>query len=73
MIIKAEDKKNKYILTDTSDVKDIMEICANYEHIKCLICNKETSKRFYSHYYNPVPLTINNKIEDNVFYLNSIS
>ena len=34
---------------------------------------EKTVKRFGNHYLNPVPTTINNKIEDNVFYLNSVS
>ena len=73
MIIKDETKKNKYILTDTSCNDDMRKICDGYEHIRCLICNSKTVKRFGYHYLNPVPITINNKIEDNVFYLNSIS
>lgn len=73
MIIKDETRKNKYILTDTSNVDDMRKICDGYEHIKCLICNSRTVKRFGNHYFNPVSVTINNKIEDNVFYLNSVS
>ena len=73
MILKDETKKNKYILTDTSNVKDLLDICDKYEHIKCLICNSNTVKRFGRHNYNPVSVTINNKLEDNTFYLNSIS
>lgn len=73
MIIKDETKKNKYILTDTSNADDMSDICKGYDRIKCLICNSRTVKRFGNHYLDPVPVTINNKIEDNVFYLNSIS
>ena len=73
MIIKDETKKNKYILTGTSGVDDMRKICDGYEHIKCLICNSRTVKRFGNHDFNPVSVTINNKIEDNAFYLNSIS
>lgn len=73
MIIKDETKKNKYMLTDTSNNDDMLEICNGYKHIRCLICNSKTVKRFGNHYLNPVSVTINNKIEDNAFYLNSIS
>ena len=73
MIIKDETRKNKYILTDTSNVDDMRKICDGYEHIKCLICNSRTVKRFGNHDFNPVSVTINNKIEDDVFYLNSVS
>ena len=73
MIIKDETKKNKYILTDTSNDDDMRKISNDYEHLRCLICNSRTVKRFRIHYVNVVPVTINNKIEDNVFYLNSVS
>ena len=76
MIIRAEGTKNKYIITDVTDprnVDDISNICHQYKHINCLICNKNTSRLFGRHYLNPVPITINNKIEDNVFYLNRMN
>jgi len=75
MIIKAEGKENKYIITDVRDkqnVEDMKNICHSYKRINVLICNRETSRLFGMHFLNPVPITINNKIEDNVFFLNNM-
>lgn len=76
MIVRAENKKNKYIITDVTDARnadDMSNICKQYHRISCLICNKNTSRLFGMHYLNPVPITINNKIEDNVFYFNRMN
>lgn len=73
-IIKDNDFKNKYILTEDSSNGDFKAILKSYPKFKCLICNRETRKRFGSHWIflgNP-PITINNKIPDGVFWINGM-
>ena len=73
MIGRVEGKKNGYIITETTNSDDIHEINESYEHIRVMICNSKTAKRFRPHFFNPLPMTINNKIPDDVFYINSVT
>jgi len=72
MITKSEDKRNKYYLDSTSRTEDLNDIYKQYEHVRCIICNKKTSERFYKPWNGSTPVTINNTIDDNVFYINSV-
>ena len=73
MLGRVEGKKNGYIITDTTDFDDIQKLSDSYEHIRVMICNSKTSKRFRPRFFNPLPMTINNKIPDGVFYINSVT
>ena len=72
MITKSEDKRNKYYLDSTSRTEDLNDIYKQYKHVRCIICNKKTSERFYKPWDGSTPVTINNTIDDNVFYINSV-
>ena len=66
MIVKLDGFKNKYRLTKSSNSRDLSDLIAKYGKFRCIICNKKTALRFDRRYY----VTINNKVEDNVFYVN---
>ncbi len=68
MIVKLDGFKNKYQLTESSNSRDLIELIAKYKRFRCIICNKETALRFARRDY----VTINNKVEDNTFYVNGI-
>ena len=72
MITKSEDKRNKYYLDSTSSTEDLNYIYQQYKHVRCIICNMKTSERFYKPWDGSTPVTINNTIDDNVFYINSV-
>lgn len=68
MIIKLNGFKNKYQLTESSNSRDLSDLIAKYGKFRCIICNKETALRFIPRDY----VTVNNSIEDDVFYVNGI-
>ena len=68
MIIKLSGFKNKYQLTESSNSRDLSDLIAKYGKFRCIICNRKTALRFDRRYY----VTINNKVEDNTFYVNGI-
>ena len=73
MLGRVEGKKNGYIITETTNSDDIHEINESYEHIRVLICNNKTARVFRRPILNFLPITINNKIPDKVFYINSVT
>lgn len=66
MIQKIGGFKNKYKLTESSNTRDIIDLCASYEKFRCIICNAKTAVRFKPRDY----VTINNRVEDDAFYVN---
>ena len=68
MIQKISGFKNKYKLTESSNTRDIVDLCASYEKFRCIICNGKTALRFKPKSY----VTINKNVEDDVFYVNGI-
>lgn len=66
MIQKIGGFKNKYKLTESSNTRDIIDLCASYEKFRCIICNAKTATRFKPRDY----VTINNRVEDDMFYVN---
>ena len=68
MIEKVCGFQNKYKLTENSNTGDINKLCASYKRFRCIICNAKTAARFKPRYY----VTVNNNVEDNVFYVNGI-
>lgn len=75
MIKKDRNFKNKYVLTDDSTSYDLGNICRQYPFLNCLICNSKTASKFLPNpnsFAKPLPVTINNSIEDGVFYINGM-
>lgn len=72
MIKKVEGTKNGYILDKSSKDEDLQKIIKEEYNgkIKCLICNKRMSKNFNYGLFGSSYTTINNKVPDNIFYLN---
>ena len=68
MIIKLSGFKNKYQLTDSSNSRDLINLIAKYKRFRCIICNEKTALRFRPRDY----VTVNNSIEDNVFFINGV-
>lgn len=66
------DTENGYIITDTSTNDEFKEIVKTYSKYKCLICNSTTANYFGTPILGNNTITINNKIPDNIFYINSI-
>lgn len=68
MIEKIVGFQNKYKLTASSNTGDIIKLCASYQRFRCIICNANTAARFKPRDY----VTINNRVEDDAFYVNGI-
>lgn len=74
MIHKLEGTKNGYVIDDTSTAEgfeDLEEICKQYEKTTCIICNAKTKQeRFRVRLLGRDIITVNNKVPDDVFFLN---
>ena len=55
-----------------SNMKNIFDDIGN---VHCVICNFKTYKRVNFNVIGrrPIPVTVNNSVEDNIFYSNTIS
>ena len=73
MINKLEGKKNGYELTLSSTNDDFRQICRSYSKVNCIIVNKRMAKIFKPNIMGANIITVNNKVPDNVFYLNSVN
>ena len=74
MIYKDAQFKNKFQLTESSTTAELRDICRTYKNLRCLICNAKTAERFDRNpiSFTPLPITINNKVADDVIYINGI-
>lgn len=75
MILKDKQFRNKFILQDDSTNADFKEILKTYNKVCCIICNRNTAKRFRVRsaiIFGPSNITINNKIPDQIFWINGI-
>lgn len=70
-ILKDDRLRNKYILQDDSTDDDLKKIIKG-KNINCIICNRNTAKRFRFPLFGHSVITINNKMMDNVFYINGV-
>ncbi len=68
MIVKLDGFKNKYRLTENSNSRDLIDLISKYGKFRCIICNGETALRFRPRDY----VTVNNSIEDNMFFINGV-
>lgn len=65
---------NKYVITEPvtpAELKECLSYYVQRKLFKCIICNRNTCKQL-----NMKPgdtfVTINNKVEDNAFYVNRV-
>lgn len=70
MICKSAEYKNGYILTTTSTDEEFQEIIKSYDKVNCVICNKNTVQNFKNPFLSNPCITINNKLNDGVFFIN---
>lgn len=68
MVVKIDGFRNKYKLTENSNSRDLINIVAKYGKFRCIICNEKTASRFKPKNY----VTINNGVEDDVFFINGM-
>lgn len=73
MINKLEGKKNGYQLTPSSTNDDLKEIYRSHGKVNCVIVNKRMAKLLKPNIMGANIITVNNKVPDNVFYLNSVN
>lgn len=62
--------KHGYIIDEESTDEDFKKIKTAYDKINCIICNRNTSRYFGTPFLGTSIVTINNKVPDNVFYIN---
>lgn len=70
-ILKDNRLRNKYILHDDSTYDDFQSIIKD-QKVNCIICNRNTAKRLRTPLLWQGNITINNKMMDNVFYINGV-
>lgn len=71
-MIKIEYMKNGYIINKDSTNEDWNKICSKYEKINCIICNNQTAKHFRVSLFGNNIITINNKLNNDVVYINGV-
>lgn len=71
-IRKISGMKNGYIINESSTNEEWQEICKGYDKIRCIICNRNTSKYFRIPLFGSNNITINNQMLDNVVYINGV-
>lgn len=76
MIAKLEGLQNGYALLRSSTDEEFQAILKQYKdenNFKCIICNNHTAKCFVPS-IEPctLPITINNKMLNGVFYINGV-
>ena len=70
MITRQENTRHGYKITDMTN-DEFQQLCRTYK-VNCIICNKNTSRRFRRglFMYGNGIITINLKVPDDVFYIN---
>lgn len=69
---KIENMKNGYIIDNDTTNEEWQNVCNKYEKIKCIICNNQTAKHFRIRLLGNSIITINNKLLDDVVYINGV-
>lgn len=64
--------KNGYIIDNDTTNEEWQTIYDKYDIIKCIICNNQTAKRFRVNLFGKNIITINNKLLDDVVYINGV-
>lgn len=70
-ILKDDRLRNKYILQNDSTDDDFKNIIKG-KKVNCIICNENTAKRFITPLFGHRIVTVNNKMMDDVFYINGV-
>ena len=74
MIQKIEGKKNGYQLTATSTNDEFKETIRSFgKKVTCIIVNKRMARYLKPSIMGANIITVNNKVPDNVYYLNSVN
>lgn len=69
---KIEETRNGYIIDKDSTNEEWQEICKGYDKVRCIICNRNTSKCFRPSLLSNNIITINNTLLDGIIYINGI-
>lgn len=69
---KIPNTKNGYKFTPTSTNQDWFNVQKNYTDIRCIICNSITAKSFRIGLFGRNIITINNSLDNGVFYINGV-
>lgn len=69
---KIEHMKNGYIIDNDTTNEEWQTIYDKYDIIKCIICNNHTAKHFRVNLFGKNIITINNKLLDDVVYINGV-
>lgn len=72
MLGKVEGKKNGYALFDDTTNEEFRALLKSYPKLNCIICNERLAKRISYGILGQSITTINNKIPDNIFYINGV-
>lgn len=69
---KIEGMKNGYIINNSSTNEEWQNICKRYDKVNCIICNNKTAKHFRVGLFANNIVTVNNKLMDDVVYINGV-
>lgn len=72
MIKKLSEMRNGYIVDETTTNEEWKELLKSYDKVRCVICNSKTSLHFRVGLLGNNILTINNKLLDDVVYINGV-
>lgn len=72
MLGKVEGKKNGYAILDDTTSEEFRALLKSQPKLNCIICNERLAKRIQYGILSHSITTINNKIPDNIFYINGV-
>ena len=72
MLGKVEGKKNGYAILEDTTNEEFRALLKSYPKVRCIICNENLAKRIRYGILGHSITTINNKIPDNIFYINGV-
>lgn len=72
MLGKVEGKKNGYAILEDTTNEEFRSLLKSYPKVRCIICNERLAKRIQYGVLGHNITTINNKIPDEIFYINGV-
>lgn len=69
MIYRLKNTKHGYCITDATN-EEFQNLVKSYEKTKCIICNRNTAKHFRVGLWGRNIMTINNRVHDDVIFIN---
>ena len=72
MLGKVEGKKNGYAILEDTTNEEFRSLLKSYPKVNCIICNEHLAKRIRYGILGQSITTINNKIPDEIFYINGV-